>query len=335
MEVGFPLMGPSDVEEEEDDEDDEEELDWRGALEELKDYFAANTPGSEVDSAGLFGAQQEAFGASVAQVESGEDFTEACVQTVRNLVDLTAHLLVKCSATENELLAAVRRLEERRERHVELKKKLSGVTAELKRVERENEAYKLRAERSEMKGKLHEEEASSLREELNKASQQLEEMKQSEKIGPKEEEILNQLTLRGRGVSAKLDEAKTRVNMNVAALTAELEALELSPRTPAQTVSESAGEESDSALRTPRRTEGSGRYLQLVNELVNDNDLLQKEYLLLLDAYRKQKSLPPHSERTETAMLRAARQKAELTLQQCLKDKVLLEQALTSAVRKA
>jgi predicted nucleic acid-binding Zn-ribbon protein len=102
-------------------------------------------------------------------------------QTIRNLVDLSVHLLAKCNATENELLAAVAKLEERRVRHEEVKagymeKKLLAATQarDLKRLEREVEAARLRAERAEIQAATFQSQAHSLKTELNEAVSQLE-----------------------------------------------------------------------------------------------------------------------------------------------------------------
>lgn len=120
-----------------------------------------------------------------------------------------------------------------------------------------------------------------------------------------------------------MERQTSQMEMNVAALTAELEALELSPR-PAEVSpedEESGGSVSDAfsprghrdghsahhggggghsmsspSLSSDRRgvpPSGVARLRQLVNELVQDNDLLQKEYLELLQLYRIATSSSP------------------------------------------
>jgi hypothetical protein len=158
--------------------------------------------------------------------------------------------------------------------------------------------------------------------------------------------------------------------MNLAALTAELEALELSPRfsgasgasgASGRTSGSSSNMRSSSAVlsnpdedsafsdtATPRDEERkrreeekkkseAERYQQLVNELVNDNDTLQREYLDLLARARGKKtpaSVISENDSGENAILRAGKARAENALREALRDKALLEAALVAQIRR-
>ena len=215
----------------------------------------------------------------------------------------------KCNSTENELLAAVGKLEERKGRHeevkamyVEKKKLVETMQKENKKLERDVEAYKLRADRSEMQAELYQSQTESLKEELNNATKQLEQL-QTKHLELSDKEKIEKITLRGKGISRQLERQASKVEMNVAALTAELEALELSPRVEHEE-DESPGGGSVSDV-TPRYTTDNRRtnnqiyrYQCLINELVRDNDVLQSEYLELVNQMRSMgstsESTPSH-----------------------------------------
>ena len=348
-------------------EEDEEEEDWNDLRDELVDFFAAQSPAE--DAQGLYAAQKDAFERCMATVDCSEALAEGLAQTVRNLVELAVHLMGKCAGTESELLQAVARLEERRARHEQLKgalaeRKKEAVAArgDCRRLERELEAAKLRAERAEMQAELYQGQAASLKQELSSATLQLEQVQASfHGLRPKEEEMLARITLRGKGVAQQIESQQQQAQMNLAALTAELEALELSPRVSGGSgsaggkggsssgavaaaargsgVGSSAPEEDDSGLSdtggTPReaRRSEAARYQQLVNELVADNELLQREYLELLRRWRGAAEGAAGRESNEAALLRAARARLENALREALRDKALLEAALVAQVR--
>jgi hypothetical protein len=118
----------------------------------------------------------------------------------------------------------------------------------------------------------------------------------------------------------------------LAALTAELEALNLSPEKNRRKVDDDSGfSSSNTSPRVPLSSSVS-TYQQLVNELVLDNDLLQREYLELVTQTRAGKEPPPQMANNELALLKAAKARLEQTLRDALADKVLLEQALLKIV---
>ncbi len=349
----------------EEEEEEEEEEEWRELRDELTEFFASKAPAD--DAQGLYAAQKDAFERCMATADCAEALAEGLAQTTRNLVELATHLMSKCAATESELLQAAGRLEERRQRHEQLrgslaerKKEAAAARGDCKRLERELEAAKLRAERSELQAALYESQAVSLKQELSSATTQLEQMQSSFRgLRPQDEEVLARITLRGKGVTKQIETQQQQAQMNLAALTAELEALELSPR-PAQEQpkgntgrtsgatamarSSSIGgggstqDDEDSGLSdagTPRgdsRRPDVVRYQQLVNELVVDNDLLQREYLELVSQQRG-RGEASNKEANEAALLRAAKGKLENTLREALKDKALLEAALVAQLR--
>ncbi len=153
--LSFPQTGPPpDTGGEEEDEEEEE---WAELRDELVDFFASQSPAD--DAQGLYAAQKDAFERCMATVDCSEALAEGLAQTVRNLVELTVHLMgkvrlrvcvlqtaflsgfrsvvafrrvfcsllksTKCAGTESELLQAVARLEERRARHGQLKASLA------------------------------------------------------------------------------------------------------------------------------------------------------------------------------------------------------------------
>jgi hypothetical protein len=117
----------------------------------------------------------------------------------------------------------------------------------------------------------------------------------------------------------------------LAALTAELEALQL-PERRSKKADEDSGLSDSNA--SPRAVSGSSsgmeRLQQLVNELVQDNDLLQSSYLELAAVARHGKE-PVHMTDNEIAILRAGKARLEHTLKEALADKTMLEQALVKA----
>lgn len=126
---------------------------------------------------------------------------------------------------------------------------LQNSQKELRRLEREIEAGRLRAERAEIQAELYQSQAASLKEELQQATTQLEALQKQHMDAP-HQAVLQQITLRGKGVSRHLERQASKVEMNVAALTAELEALELTPRN--EDEEESGGSVSDVLLMSPR-----------------------------------------------------------------------------------
>lgn len=211
-----------------------------------------------------------------------------------------------------------------------------------RRAERDAEANKLRAERSEMEGALHAKEAAALREELSAAHAQLESMRTQ--LPAPAREAVYQLTLRGKNTRARIADEQQRVGLNLAALTAELEALELSNQNPHQApTSERAGqdEEADSGLSDLESagsvgiiTQASARagWQSVVGELAQDNALLQQAYLDLLQMMRSKQTPGPTVVSQELAAETAARARAERALREALQDKKMLEQALVAQI---
>ncbi len=95
--------------EDEDDEDEDDEEEWLELRDELVRFFCAAAPSD--DAQGLFAQQKEAFERSAALVDCTAGLAEVLAQTVRNLLELSLHLMGRLSATESELLAAATRLE--------------------------------------------------------------------------------------------------------------------------------------------------------------------------------------------------------------------------------
>ncbi len=163
----------------------------------------------------------------------------------------------------------------------------------------------------------------ALKTELTEATVQLEKMS---KAAPDDQQ-LRAVTLRGKGATEVAQNA-------LAALTAELEALNLSPEKQRRKMDDDSGFSSNSnnaSPRTPFMQTSVSTYQQLVNELIQDNDMLQGAYLELVQQTQKGKE-PPQMAANEVALLRAAKAKLENTLKDALADKALLEQALVKII---
>lgn len=184
--LGFlPPPTESSGKEDEQEEEEEDEDEWIELRDELVSFF--NSRGPSDDSQGLYAQQKEAFERSMSLVDCNVGMSEALAQTVRNLVELSTHLLSKCSATESELLSAAAKLEERRQRHEQVK----AVSAERKRA---LAATQLRAERAEIQAQLYESQVQTLKTELTAATAQLEQMS---KAAPDDQQ-LRAVTMRGK-----------------------------------------------------------------------------------------------------------------------------------------
>lgn len=183
---------------------------------------------------------------------------------------------------------------------------------------------RLRAERSEMQSELYASQAQSLKDELATATRQLEETIKGSGLLGKEQEMLARITVRGRGVTQSLERQESEVQLNLAALAAELEALELTPRAAVERDDDSASDatprdgKSTSAANTGS-AEAEAQALQVLNALVVDNDLLKREYLDLARRFHAVNNggaavTPSETERVrvnELAIARAAQLRLE------------------------